>query len=180
LPEVVCVDGTHETNNESRPLLTLSVKDSDGNVIVVIRYFVPNERLFHWLFQKALPVLLGTQTLQLVKLVMTDGDSQEMAQVDFAIAELLVNAVPTHCGWSLVHQGWRQECRDLGFRKGKRDAARSQVRVILRQLQTLAMNVSIMLSNLVLLVFFYSMRLTNPPRFNVIWILTNLTSFINI
>ena len=31
-PEVVCVDGTHETNNESRPLLTLSVKDSNGKV----------------------------------------------------------------------------------------------------------------------------------------------------
>jgi hypothetical protein len=31
-PEVVCVDGTHETNNESRPLLTLSVKDSNGKL----------------------------------------------------------------------------------------------------------------------------------------------------
>jgi hypothetical protein len=38
-PEVVCIDGTHETNNESRPLLTLSVKDSDGNVMVVVRCF---------------------------------------------------------------------------------------------------------------------------------------------
>lgn len=89
-PEVVCIDGTHETNNESRPLLTLSVKDSDGNVMVVVRCFAPNERswLFRWLFQEALPVLLGTQTLRLVKLVMTDGDSQEMAQVDYAIATI--------------------------------------------------------------------------------------------
>jgi hypothetical protein len=31
-PEVICVDGTPETNNESRPLLTLSVKDSNGRV----------------------------------------------------------------------------------------------------------------------------------------------------
>ena len=131
-PEVVCIDGTHETNNESRPLLTLSVKDSDGNVMVVVRCFAPNERswLFRWLFQEALPVLLGTQTLRLVKLVMTDGDSQEMAQVDYAIATYLVNAVRSRCGWHLVHQGWRRECRGLGFRKGKRDAARSQVRVI--------------------------------------------------
>ncbi len=51
-PEVVCIDGTHETNNESRPLLTLSVKDSDGNVMVVVRCFAPNVRswLFRWLF----------------------------------------------------------------------------------------------------------------------------------
>ena len=31
-PEVVCVDGTHETNNESRPLVTLPVKDSNEKV----------------------------------------------------------------------------------------------------------------------------------------------------
>jgi len=119
-PEVVCIDGTHETNNESRPLLTLSVKDFDGNVMIVVRCFAPNEQswLFRWLFQEALPVLLGTQTLRLVKLVMTDGDSQEMTQVDYAIATYFVNAVSSRC------------CRGLGFRKEKRDAARSQVRVI--------------------------------------------------
>jgi hypothetical protein len=123
-PEVVCIDGTHETNNESRPLLTLSVKDSDGNVTVVVRCFAPNERswLIRWLFQKALPVLKGAQALQLVKLVMTDGDSQEMSQVDYAICSLW--------GWHLAHQGWRQQCRGLGFWKRKRDVARSQVRVI--------------------------------------------------
>ncbi len=76
-PEVVCIDGTHETNKESRPLLTLSAKDSDGNVMVVVRCFAPNERswLFCWLFQEDLCVLLGAQTLQLVKQVMTNGDS---------------------------------------------------------------------------------------------------------
>jgi hypothetical protein len=38
-------------------------------------------------------VLSGTQTLCLVKLIMTDGDSQEMAQVDCAIATFLIKAV---------------------------------------------------------------------------------------
>jgi hypothetical protein len=75
-------------------------------------------------------VLLGAQILQLVKLVMTDGDSQEMTQVDYAIATYFVNIVCSRCGWHLLHQGWRQECRGLGFRKGKRDAARCQLRVI--------------------------------------------------
>jgi hypothetical protein len=111
-PEVVCICGTHETNKEA--LLTLSVKDSAGNVMDVVRCSAQNERswLFCWLFQEALPVLLGAQTfLQLVKLVMTDGDSQEMTQVDYAIATYFVNAVCSCCGWHLVHQGWRQECR---------------------------------------------------------------------
>ncbi|KAI2504545.1 hypothetical protein MHU86_9855 [Fragilaria crotonensis] len=94
-PEVVCVDGTHETNNESRPLLTLSVKDSNGKVTVVVRCIAPNERswFFRWLFQEAIPVLLGAQSLHAVKLIMTDGDSQEMTQVDYAISTHFVNAV---------------------------------------------------------------------------------------
>jgi MULE transposase domain len=131
-PEVLCVDGTHETNNESRPLVTLSVKDSNGKVTVVVRCFAPNERswFFRWLFQEALPALLGEEALHSVKLIMTDGDSQEMSQVDFAISTYFVNAVRTRCGWHLVDQGWRRNCRGLGYRKGKDAAARTQVRVI--------------------------------------------------
>ena len=131
-PEVVCVDGTHETNNESRPLLTLSVKDSNAKVTVIVRCFAPNERswFFRWLFQEALPVLLGAQSLHSVKLIMTDGDSQEMSQVDFAISTYFVNAVRTRCGWHLVDQGWRRNCKGLGYRRGKDDSAKRQVRVI--------------------------------------------------
>jgi hypothetical protein len=75
-------------------------------------------------------VLLGRASLKNVKLVMTDGDSQEVQLVDFAIATLLVNAVRPRCGWHLVNQGWKRHCKGLGFCEGKRDAARSQVRVI--------------------------------------------------
>jgi hypothetical protein len=94
-PEVICGDGTHKTNNESRPLLTLSVKDSNGRVTVVVRCSAPNERswFFRWLFQEALYVLLGAQSLHSVRLIMTDGDSQEMSQVDFAISTYFLNAV---------------------------------------------------------------------------------------
>ena len=129
---MVCVNGTHETNNESRPLVTLSVKDSNGKVTVVVRCIAPNERswFFRWLFQEALPVLLGEQSLHFVKLITTDGDSQEMSQVDFAISTYFVNAVRTRCRWHLVDQGWRRNYKGLGYRKGKDVAAKRQVRVI--------------------------------------------------
>jgi MULE transposase domain len=97
-PEVLCVDGTHEMTNESRPLVTLSVKDSNGKVAVVVRCIAPNERswFFRWLFQEALHVHLGdAESLHSVKPVMTDGDLQEMSQVDFAISTYFVNAVRT-------------------------------------------------------------------------------------
>ena len=67
---------------------------------------------------------LGPQAVQLVKFVITDGYSQAMAQVDYASATFLVNAICTWCGWHLVNQGWKQHCRGLDFCKGKRDATR--------------------------------------------------------
>ncbi len=109
-PEVLCVDGTHETKHESRPLLTLSVKDLNGKITVVVMCIAPSERswFFHWLFEEAHPVLLGAQSLHCVKLIMTESDSQEMSQVDFTISTYFVNAVCTQCGWHLVDQGWRE------------------------------------------------------------------------
>ncbi len=133
-PKVICIDGTHKTNNESRPLLrTPSVKDLNGKVTVVVRCIAPNKRswFFLWLFEEALPVLLGAhQSFHSFKLIKTDGDSQEMSQVDFAISTYYVNAVHTRCGWHLVDQGWRQNCKGVGYRRGKDAAAKRQVRVI--------------------------------------------------
>ena len=105
-PEVICVDGSHETNNERKHLLTLLMKDSsnDRKVTVVVRCIAPNARswFFRWLFQEAVPTLLGPQSLHAVKLFMTNGDSQEMSQVDYAISTFFVNAVRSRCGWHLV------------------------------------------------------------------------------
>ena len=49
----------HERNNKCRPLLALSVRDSYGNVMVMVQCFAPNERswLFRRLFQEFLPVV---------------------------------------------------------------------------------------------------------------------------
>lgn len=131
-PEVICIDGTHETNNERRPLLTVSVKDSNGKVVVVVRCFTPNERswFFRWLFQEAIPTLFGQQSLLAVRLIVTDGDAQEMSQVDYAISKYFVNARRTRCGWHLVDRGWTRNCTGLGFRKGEKSAAKRQVRII--------------------------------------------------
>jgi hypothetical protein len=80
---------------------------------------IENYWFFCWLFQEALPVLLGAQSLHSVKLILTDGDSQEMSQVDFAFSTYFVNAGGTQCGWHLVDQGWRQNCKGWVFGEGK-------------------------------------------------------------
>ena len=56
-PEVMFIDGTHKTNKENRPLITMGIKDCCGKMQIILRAFVPNERawLFCWLFQVATP-----------------------------------------------------------------------------------------------------------------------------
>jgi hypothetical protein len=60
-PEQASIDGTHKTNAEGWELITVSVQDMNGNQEVVIRCWAPNNRawLFRWLFQSAIPLLVG-------------------------------------------------------------------------------------------------------------------------
>ena len=86
-PEVVFIDGTHKTNYENGPHVTMGVKDSKGKIQIIFRAFVPNERawLFRWLFQVATPSFLGANSCDLVWLQITDGDSQKTSQLDDAL-----------------------------------------------------------------------------------------------
>ena len=43
-PEVIMVDTTEKTNNEKRPLLTVGDKDSNGNMFIFLRVFMPNQQ----------------------------------------------------------------------------------------------------------------------------------------
>jgi hypothetical protein len=59
-PEVLFIDSTHGTNNESHPLLNLVGKDSNSKVFPLVRIFMPNETasFYRWAFLEALPTLL--------------------------------------------------------------------------------------------------------------------------
>ena len=107
-PEVLYVDGTHGTNNDRMPLLTVGIRDRKFNMHVVIRAFIPNERawLFRWIFHCGIPALMGSTACQKVKLVVTDGDSQETTQLDEAIrAGIYGEAKRRRCGWHIIGKG---------------------------------------------------------------------------
>ena len=59
--EVIKVDVVNGTNNEDRPLLTVSVRTSQGKYVVVCRMLLSNERKisFRWAFSNVLPALVG-------------------------------------------------------------------------------------------------------------------------
>jgi MULE transposase domain len=60
-PEVLFIDGTHKTNNEKYPLLTVGIRDENFKMNIILRAFCPNERswMFQWLFKEAIPAVLG-------------------------------------------------------------------------------------------------------------------------
>jgi MULE transposase domain len=118
-PEVVFIDGTHKTNYENRPLVTMGVKDSKGKMQIILRAFVPNERawLFRWLFQVATPSLLGASSCDRVRLQITDGDSQETSQLDDALKTVFKISKRRRCGWHIIDRGWERNVSSIGRSK---------------------------------------------------------------
>ncbi|KAG7356565.1 MULE transposase domain containing protein [Nitzschia inconspicua] len=125
-PELLFSDATHKTNRENRPLITFGVKDAEGRVQVVIRAWAPNERawMFRWLFQTAVPAIIGKATCERIRLVLTDGDSQELTQLDAAISSVFTKCVRRRCGWHIIHQGWKQHVGSVGRSEEAKEIAK--------------------------------------------------------
>jgi hypothetical protein len=106
-PYVVQVDATSSTNKEGRPLLTVTIRDSRGKMITVLRVFLPNEQawVFRWLFQIVFPHFLGQDCISRIQVIVTDGDSQEISQLDMAIERFFPQAQRVRCGWHIVDKG---------------------------------------------------------------------------
>jgi hypothetical protein len=88
------IDATADSNKEGRPLVTLSSKDSYGKMFIVLLAFLPNEQSWSYkcFFHTVLPALLGKDVLKTIKIIVTDGNSQEISQLDDAITIFFPNA----------------------------------------------------------------------------------------
>ena len=109
-PEVIMIDTIVKTNNEKRPLLTAGAKDSNGNMFIFLRVFMPNQQtlMFRWVFSVVFPRLILKHILSKIRIVITDGDSQEFSQVDNAIESVIPNAKRVRCGWHIVHKSFEK------------------------------------------------------------------------
>jgi hypothetical protein len=83
------IDATTDSNKECRPLVTVTSKDSYGRMFIVLREFLPCEQswAYKWLFQMVFPVLIDSDVLSKLSIVVTDGDSQEINQLDNAVTK---------------------------------------------------------------------------------------------
>ena len=107
-PETIFVDAVEDTNNEGRPLLTMSGCDSSNKMFNILRAFLPNQRAwsFRWIFNHVLPTMFSEQTLSNVKVIISDGDAQEYHQIDLAIKTFMPNVERVRCSWHAIEQGW--------------------------------------------------------------------------
>ena len=121
---VVNVDVTEDTNNEGRPLATVTSKDSHGKMFTVLRAFLPNQQewSFQWLFGTVFVTLLGEECLNGMKVIITDGDSQEIKLLDAAIKSHFPKVVRLRCAWHIIDRGWKKHLTVSlgGYSKKKR------------------------------------------------------------
>jgi hypothetical protein len=53
-----------------------------------------------------------------VQLQITDGDSQEMSQLDQAMKTVFKSSLRRRCGWHIVEKGWDRNVAGLGRTQG--------------------------------------------------------------
>ena len=79
-PEVVTVDVVKSTNKEKIPLFTMYGKSTRGKMFTILRVFLPHEKTwtFSWLFCVLLPRMFGKPTVDKIRIIISDRDSQEI------------------------------------------------------------------------------------------------------
>ena len=109
-PETLFVDSTEDTNNEGRPLFTMGGCTSEGKMFTFLRAFLPNQRswAFRWLFIHVLPTMFSKNIYQKIRVIISDGDSQEFHQIDTAIIAFSPSIHRIRCGWHVLDRGWER------------------------------------------------------------------------
>ena len=107
-PENLFVDSVEDANNEGRSLLTMSGCDSNGKMFTFLRAFLPNQRTwsFRWIFLHVLPTMFSKNIIDKIRVIISDGDSQEYQQIDVAINTFCPQIKRVRCGWHVIDRGW--------------------------------------------------------------------------
>jgi hypothetical protein len=101
-PGILYVD---TTNIESRPFLMICGKDADGKIFVLLQIYLCNECAWQfrcWCFSHVLPLVIGKESIQRVRYIITDGDWNEYIQIDYAIQRSFPNALRGRCAYHIV------------------------------------------------------------------------------
>ena len=113
-PEFFFVDATSSTNVEKRELVLVCGKDSCNAGFTAMRIFVPSEKqwVYSWIYTDAIPKLLGRNTTERNRLVLTDGDRNNYTPFENSIAlddSCWYNSSHGLCEWHLLGQSWQKQ-----------------------------------------------------------------------
>jgi hypothetical protein len=77
-PQVFSIDTTYGTNREKRPLLVFAGTNNNRKNFTALRAFLPSECewVFLYIFEIAIPSLIGEATVEHINQINTDGDRQ--------------------------------------------------------------------------------------------------------
>ena len=106
-PYVIFIDATEDSNKEGQPLIMICGKDSNGKMFTVLRCLLPSQKswAYCWFFHTAIPALIPKATLDHMRLAFTDGDSQEIGQLEDAMVRYYPNVRRNWCSWHVVDRG---------------------------------------------------------------------------
>ena len=134
-PEVIMVDVTMQTNKEDRPLFLLVIRDSQAKYIPILKIFLPNQKrwIFRWVFQNAIPSLLGKESLNKVQIMISDGDTDMYSQFDNAREQYYPNSWRLLCAFHLVDRAISNNGHTLICGKGTEDSEFGKQKNILKR-----------------------------------------------
>lgn len=128
-PEVIFMDTTKDTNNEKRPLLTMTGRRaSTGKMFHILHAFLPHECgwIFDWILQEVMTSLFKKETLLKTKIIFSDGDSQEIDAIEDGIELIFKNAIRGRCGWHIIDRGWLRRGPSYPPRENKEERKKFQ------------------------------------------------------
>jgi hypothetical protein len=104
-PAVLKMHCTFKTNCEGRPLFNLVSKDSNNKLSTILRCLLPSEKaaIFDTILCTIIPKILCEKTCSNIKMVIIDGDSQEIQACIKACKSVFKNAQHITCLWHFFH-----------------------------------------------------------------------------
>ena len=109
-PETLCADVTMGTNAEKRPLLVMTAKTSENQIVRVFQAFLPSQCrwIFDWCFRDAFVQLHGSTSVERNQIILTDGDLQMYSPLVDLIGDRgspWRNSKHMLCMWHLINRG---------------------------------------------------------------------------
>ncbi len=118
-PDFCCCDTTFGTNNEKQELFTLASLDANNRAFNCLCAYVPNSQacVFNILFKHCLRMFWGESVCDRVRLMLTDGCTQEYLSFINNMGEhnTFPNAQHGLCNFHLLHQGYNTHVKALFY-----------------------------------------------------------------